>query len=60
MAILDQARYLIRFIRDHAFRQEMRERQISQGALRGNAFLSTFGSNAGQSIARPKGRGARQ
>ena len=58
MAVLDQARDLIRFIRDHAFRKEMRERHISQGALRGDAFLSTFRGNAGQRIAGPKGRGA--
>ena len=60
MAVLDQPRDLIRLIRDHAFREEMRERQISQGALRGDAFLSTFRSNAGQGIAGPKGCRARE
>ena len=60
MAVLDQPRDLIRFIRDHAFRDEMRERQIGQGALRGDAFFSSFRGNAGQGIAGPKGCGARE
>ena len=60
MAVLDQPRDLIRFIRDHAFRKKMRERQIGQGALRGNAFFSSFRGNASQGIAGPKGRGARE
>ncbi len=57
VAIEDQSRHLVLFVRDEVGLQERLERQIGEGELRREPLHGAARGDAGKRIARARGRG---
>ena len=56
----DEARDFVGFVGDDLLVEEMRQRQIGEGELRGDALLGGCGGDAGELVAGARGRGLGQ